>query len=200
MMGPMNMLITRRNLLLSLAALGITANAAHAATLPEKHPAMAFVRKATEELFNAHKQGTVQAFLPAIKGNADIAYIGDYSLGQYEPKLPKNLRDSYYDGVALFMARYFADQTRTYRVAKWDVGQGVEGENGNFIINSRVTLLTGTAYDVSWTVAPRGKGFKFIDAQVMIFSLTFAQRGLFVSYLQKHDGNVEQLVTVLNRK
>ena len=49
MMGPMNMLITRRNLLLSLAALGITANAAHAATLPEKHPAMAFVRKATEE-------------------------------------------------------------------------------------------------------------------------------------------------------
>jgi ABC-type transporter MlaC component len=192
--------ITRRNLLLSLAALGFTAKGANAATLPEKHPAMAFVRKATEDLFNAHRQGTVQAFLPAIKRNADIAYIGDYSLGQYEPKLPKNLRDSYYDGVTLFMARYFAEQTRTYRVAKWDVGQGTEGENGNFIINSRVTLLSGPAYDVSWTVAPRGKGFKFIDAQVMIFSLTYAQRGLFVSYLQKHDGDLEKLVTVLNRK
>lgn len=198
--GPTNMPITRRNLLLSLAALGFSATGAAAATLPEKHPAMVFVRKATEDLFNAHRQGTVQAFLPAIKRNADIPHIGDYSLGQYEPKLPKNLRDSYYDGVALFMSRYFADQTRTYRVAKWDVGQGSQTADGNFLINSRVTLLSGQAYDVSWTVAPRGKGFKFIDAQVMIFSLTFAQRGLFVSYLQKHNGDVTQLVTVLNRK
>ena len=193
--------ITRRNLLISLAALGLSVGQAAAADVLEaKHPAMAFVRKATEDLFNAHRQGTVQAFLPAIKRNADVAYIGDYSLGQYLAKMPKGLKESYYDGVALFMSRYFADQTRSYRVAKWDVGQGSVGPDDTFFVNSRVTLLSGTSYDVIWTVAKRGKGYKFIDAKVMIFSLTFAQRGLFVSYLQKHNGDVTQLVTVLNRK
>lgn len=194
------MQITRRYFLAAIAGFSIAARPA-AAALPEKHPAMVFVKKATDDLFNAHKQGTVQAFLPAIQRNADVPYIGDYSLGQYLPKLPASLRESYYRGVALFMSRYFAEQTRTYRVAKWEVGEGVDGTDPDTaIVNTRVTLLSGSAYDVSWTVAKRKGGWKFIDAKVMIFSLTFAQRGLFVSYLQKHNGDVTQLVTVLNRK
>lgn len=186
--------------LAGLAALGYSASAARAQYLPDNHPALEFTRKATTALFNAHRLGTVQAFLPVIERNADVAYIADYSLGQYLKKMPDSLKPAYYRGVALFMSRYFADQTRSYRVAKWVVGKATEGSNGSFEVNSTVTLLSGTSYNVAWTVRQSDDGWKFIDAKVMIFSLTYAQRGLFTSYLQKHQGDVNQLVTVLNRK
>ena len=199
----MDHLISRRRWLsglAGLAALGFSTSGARAGYLPDNHPALEFTRKATNALFNAHRQGTVQAFLPVIERSADVAYIADYSLGQYLKKMPDSLKPAYYRGVALFMSRYFADQTRSYRVAKWVVGKATEAPADTFNINTTVTLLSGTAYDVVWTVKKGKDGWRFTDAKVMIFSLTYAQRALFTSYLQKHQGDVNQLVTVLNRK
>lgn len=161
---------------------------------------VAYMKKAANDLFSAHKLGTVSAFLPPIERYADIASIADYSLGQYASKLPAADRDTYYKGVALFIARYFADQTRFYRIAKWDMGDPDKETNGDVLINTRVTLLTGAHYNVVWRLTPKGKSFKITDVKVAGFSLIYFQRGLFVSYIRERKGDVSQLVAVLNRQ
>jgi phospholipid transport system substrate-binding protein len=164
-----------------------------------EHPSVRYVRKVTADLFAAHKQGTVSAFLPPIQRHADIETIANYSLGQYESKLSPAQRQRYYQGVANFMARYFADQTRHYRIAKWDIGDATPDRNGDMLIGTRVTLMNGQSYSVVWRVAKRGKGYKVTDVKVAGFSLTYFQRGLFVSFIRERKGDVNQLVAVLNR-
>ena len=185
--------------LLTLAPFAGLMTSAASDAMGAEHPSIVYVRKVTADLFAAHKLGTVSAFLPPIQRHADIAAIANYSLGQYEPRLSANQRQRYYRGVANFMARYFADQTRHYRIAKWDIGEGSEDRNGDRLINSRVTLMTGQSYSVVWRLARRGKGYKVIDVKVAGFSLTYFQRGLFVSFIRERKGDVNQLVAVLNR-
>jgi phospholipid transport system substrate-binding protein len=162
-------------------------------------PSIRYIRKVTADLFAAHKQGTVSAFLPPIQRHADIATIANYSLGQYESRLSPAQRQRYYQGVANFMARYFADQTRHYRIAKWDIGNATADRNGDMLISTRVTLMNGQSYSVVWRLAKRGKGYKVTDVKVAGFSLTYFQRGLFVSFIRERKGDVNQLVAVLNR-
>ncbi len=186
-------------LLAGAAGLGWALSPALVTAATRDHPSKIFMRKAAADLFAAHKQGTISAFQAAIERNADIGTIGDYSLGQYLARLPPSQRARYYAGVGLFMARYFADQTRTYRIAKWDIGEATKDRNGEFLITTRVTLLSGPSYNVVWRVSPRGKSYRITDVKVAGFSLVYLQRGLFVSFVQKRKGDVNQLVAVLNR-
>ena len=181
-------------------AIGLPIASAFAEDDENKKQALAFTRKATDDLFNAHKLGTVKAFLPAIEKHADIASIADFSLGQYLEKMPDSMKPSYYRGVALFIARYFADQTRSYRVAKWVVGDARQVAKDSYFVATTVTLLSGASYSIGWSVKKGVSGYKFTDVKVIFFSLTSAQRSLFVNYLNKHKGDLNLLVTVLNRK
>lgn len=165
-----------------------------------EHASLVFMRKAAADLFAAHKQGTISAFQAAIGRHADLGAIGDYSLGQYLARLPPSQRGRYYAGVGLFIARYFADQTRNYRIAKWDIGDVTKDRDGEYLIATRVTLLSGAAHNVVWRIAPRGKSYRITDVKVAGFSLVYMQRGLFVSFVQKRKGDVGQLVAVLNRQ
>jgi phospholipid transport system substrate-binding protein len=167
--------------------------------LAAEHPAMVYIRKVTADLFAAHKLGTVSAFLPPIQRHADVETIAHYSLGQYESKLSPSQRQRYYRGVANFMARYFADQTRHYRIAKWTIGEASQDRNGDVLIDSRVVLMNGQSYSVVWRLAKRGRSYKVTDVKVAGFSLTYFQRGLFVSFIRERKGDVNQLVAVLNR-
>jgi phospholipid transport system substrate-binding protein len=184
-------------LLMAAALAGLPASMQTAA-LAAEHPSIVYVRKVTADLFAAHKLGTVSAFLPPIQRHADIESIANYSLGQYESKLSASQRRRYYEGVANFMARYFADQTRHYRIAKWDIGEASK-DRDDMLIDTRVTLMTGQSYSVVWRLAKRGKGYKVTDVKVAGFSLTYFQRGLFVSFIREKKGDVNQLVAVLNR-
>ncbi|MBM3520926.1 MAG: ABC transporter substrate-binding protein, partial [Alphaproteobacteria bacterium] len=84
---------------------------------------LTYMEQAAKDLLHANRQGTVASFRRAIVRHADLENIATYSLGQYKKKLKEAQRDRYYDGVATFMARYFADQSREYRVAKYELGE-----------------------------------------------------------------------------
>src|SRR5688572_30959015 len=176
--------------LLMAAALAGLPGSRQTAALAAEHPSIVYVRKVTADLFAAHKLGTVSAFLPPIQRHADIETIANYSLGQYESKLSSSQRRRYYEGVANFMARYFADQTRHYRIAKWTIGEASQDRNGEVLIDSRVVLMNGQSYSVVWRLAKRGRSYKVTDVKVAGFSLTYFQRGLFVSFIRERKGDV----------
>ncbi|WP_373504269.1 ABC transporter substrate-binding protein [Aestuariivirga sp.] len=185
--------LTRRAVLAGLAA-GL-AGPAFAAD----HPAVTYMRKVGKDMLNAHRQGTVASFKRAIQRHADVRGIADYSLGQYRSKLPSGQKDRYYGGTATFMARYFADQSREYPVAKYTIGEATAGDNKEISVDSKVYLMSGQTYTVVWKLGWKGGGYKVLDVKIMGFSLIYLQRGLFTSFLSKRNGDVGQLVAALNR-
>jgi ABC-type transporter MlaC component len=169
------------------------------AAVAKEHPSVAYMKVVGKDLLAAHRQGTTASFLRVIQRHADVAEIALYSLGQYRDKLPESQRNSYYRGVATFMARYFADQSREYPVAKYEIGEATVDDNKEILIPSKVYLLSGQVYTVTWRLAWRGKSYKVTDVKVLGFSLVYLQRGIFQSYLSKRKGDVNQLVAALNR-
>ena len=186
--------LTRRTLLGLLAA-GVAASPALAA----EHPSLAQMRLIAKDLLNAHRQGTVASFRRAIQRHAAVEEIADYSLGQYKSKLAAGKRQLYYGGTATFMARYLADQSREFRIAKYELGDAEVDSNKEVLINSKVYLLSGQTYNVGWRLGWRGGRYKVIDVKVLGFSLIYMQRGLFTSFISKRNGDVTQLVAALTR-
>lgn len=189
-------LLTRREIVGAGAAfLAIGPDNVSAAAAP--HASLTYMKKAGKDLLNAHRSGTVASFLRVIQRYADVPDIALYSLGQYQSRLPEMLRQRYYRGVAVFMSRYFADQSRQYPVAKYELGEAT-ADGKEISIDSKVYLLSGTTYKVVWRLAWKGKGYKIVDAKVLGFSLVYLQRGIFTSYLSKRNGDIVQLVAALD--
>lgn len=187
--------LSRRRFLAGAAALA----AAPAAAAAADHPSMTYMKQVAKDLLAAHRQGTVSAFMRAIQRHADVPQIAMYSLGNYSGKLGTGQKQKYFRGVATFMSRYFADQTRTYRVAKFEIGEATVDDDKAIRITSKVFLMDGNSYTVTWRLELRGKSYKVTDAKMLGFSLVYLQRGIFQSYLSKKQGDVGALVAALNR-
>lgn len=186
-------MITRRALLTFIAASSISP------ALAAEHPSISFMKRFGKDMLAAHRLGTVSKFAGVIDTYADVAGISNYSLGQYKPNLRANQRSRYYQGVVTFMSRYFAEQSREYRVAKYEIGEATVDEDKDVIVASKIYLLSGQTYNVRWKLKWTGGTYKVADVKVMGFSLTYLQRGLFTSYISKRKGDVSQLVAVLTR-
>jgi phospholipid transport system substrate-binding protein len=186
-------MITRRSFIAGLsAAFAVPAVAA------AEHPSLDFMRQVAKELLAAHRQGTVSSYLRVVRRYADVPEISNFVLGKYSGKLQSNQRGRYQSGVATYMARYFALQSREYTVAKYEVGEARVDDNKDVIVESKVFLLTGQSYNVSWKLVWRGGKYKVRDAKVLGFWLTPFQRSDFTSYLDKRNGDINKLIVALN--
>ena len=168
-----------------------------ASALAEVHPSVAFMNKVGEELLHAHRQGTVSAFLRVIQRYADVDAIAEDSIGSYQ--IPDAQSSRYKRGVAAFISRYMAEQSRNYPVAKFEVGDATVDKDKNVLVESRIYMMAGQVYSVSWKLNWAGGGYKVADARFLGFSMTGQERSLFSSYIAKHDGDVGALITALNR-
>jgi phospholipid transport system substrate-binding protein len=185
--------LTRRALVTGLAMAFVPP------ALAAEHPSVTYMKKVAKDMLNAHRQGTVASFKRAIQRHADVAAIADYSLGQYRAKLPAGQKERYYGGVATFMARYFADQSREYPIAKYEIGEAKATDGKDVQVNTKVYLLSGQTYTVVFNLGWRGGRYRVTDVKVLGFSLVYLQRGIFTSFISKRNGNVGELVTALNR-
>jgi phospholipid transport system substrate-binding protein len=94
------------------------------------------------------------------------------------------------------MSRYFADQSRQYPIAKYEVGEA-ETDGKDVLVSSRIYLMSGQSYNVTWRLVWRNKTYKVADVKVLGFSMIYMQRGIFTSYLSKRRGNLAQLMDAL---
>jgi phospholipid transport system substrate-binding protein len=184
-------MISRRTLIAGLT-LGFAKNA-----LAEPHPSVSFMNIVGRDMLHAHRQGTVSAFLRVIQRHADVPGISDYLLGEYE--VPKASQGIYQRGVANFISRYFAEQSRKYPIAKFEIGEATVGESKDIFVSSKVYLMSGQDYNVTWHLAWVGGSYKVIDAKVLGFSLTYWERSDFNQFLKKNNGDVKVLINALNR-
>ena len=186
-------MITRRSLL------GLIAGFTVFPAIAGEHPSITFMKQFGREMLAAHRIGTVDKFAGVIQSYSDVAGISNYSLGHYKPNLHADERAKYYRGVVTFMSRYFAEQSREYRVAKYEIGEAKVDSDNNVVVASKVFLLSGQTYNVTWQLVWTGGHYRISDVKLLGFSLTYLQRGLFTSFISKRKGDVSQLVVALNR-
>lgn len=184
---------TRRRFIIGL--LGLAATPAAAAG---DHPSVTFMKQVGKDLLAAHRQGTVPSFLRVVQRHADVADISAHALGKYLTKLQSGQRSRYQRGVATYLARYFALQSREYTVAKYEVGEATVDANKDVLVESKVYLLTGQTYNVAWRLVWRGGKYKVRDAKVLGFWLSNFQRSDFTTYLDKRNGDINKLIVALN--
>jgi phospholipid transport system substrate-binding protein len=177
-------------------SLGAHSQAAYAA---KNTAAINQMKRIATAFRNAQNTGTRSAFRNVIRKYADLPTIALYSLGRYKSKLKKSRRSKYFRGVQAFMGRYFSNESRRYKVASTKINSNVEMAGKDVLVRTKVTLTTGTTYNVTWQLAKRRSGYKITDVKILGFSMTYLQRGMFTSYVRKKDGSVEQLITALNR-
>ena len=136
---------------------------------------------------------------PCIQRYADVSYIGLFSLGSYRNQLSPPERNTYYSGMVKFIGRYAATEAPKYTVAKveWS-DQSIKGASG-IMVDSKVTLVDGSSYDVRWLVVPYGGSFKVRDAMVLSLWMTPFLKKLFEDYIAQNGGNPRALVAALNR-
>src|SRR6476660_3702263 len=146
--------LSRRAFIRAGASFGFAGLAAKAAIAGDP-PSVTFMKKVGKDLLDAHRQGTVDAFLGVIERYADVPEIALYSLGQYKANLGVAQRPRYFHGVAVFMSRYFAEQSREYKIAKYEVGEATT-DGPDTMVSSRIYLMSGQSYNVTWRVVSRG--------------------------------------------
>jgi phospholipid transport system substrate-binding protein len=191
-------MITRRGFLASLALSGVYSGVmSWPAQAAADHASVVYMRQVGRDLLNAHRQGTISAFLRAVQRHADIASIASYGLGSYGSKLPASMRSRYNRGVATYISRYFALESRSYPVAKFEIGQATVDKDKNVSVASKIFLLNGQVFNVTWSLAWRGGAYKVKDVRVVGFSMTYLLKGQIVGFLDKRDGNFALLVKAL---
>ncbi len=175
------------------------AHAASAKASTRLHPAVRHLQTVASELLRAQQRGTIKSFSAVLARRADVPAIADYSLGRYKSALPRSKKALYYRGVRTFMARYFADQSRKYRIVKTAIDKTPRKDGADMLVRSKVWLASGATYNVVWRLHKTRKGWRINDVKVLGFSLSFLQRGIFYKYLRKKHGDVNALVAALNR-
>ena len=184
-------MISRRTLL------GLFPFALASKAFAEVHPSVVFMNQVGKELLHAHRQGTVSSFLRVVQRYADVPGIGSYLLGEFE--LPRGSETTYQRGVANFISRYFAEQSRKYPIAKFEMGEATVDEKKDIFVASKVYLMSGQDYNVTWHVSWIDGRYKVIDAKVLGFSMTYWERNDFAQFIRKNNGDVKVLIAALNR-
>jgi phospholipid transport system substrate-binding protein len=187
-------MLTRRTLFAGLAW-AAAATAVNAAD----HPSVVFMRQVAKDMLAAHRQGTIAAFRRAILRHADVRGIGTYVLGSYASKLPGSQTERYNRGVANYMALFFANGSRDYTLAKYDIGEATVDSDKSVLVDTTVYLMTGRSYTATWKLVWVGGSYKVRDVKVLGFWMTNQQRSDFVSFLGKPDHSMNQLIDVLTK-
>jgi phospholipid transport system substrate-binding protein len=170
-----------------------------AAPVAAADPAVVFMAQVGKELMAAARTRSPGVMASVIQRHGDVGNIGQFSLGAYRAKLTAEDRSVYYTGMVRFIARYAATEAPKYQVARVEwVNQSFRGSNG-LMVDCKVVMADGTAYDVRWLLAKYGNTYKVRDAMVLGFWMTPFLKKLFEDYIAQNGGNPRALVTALNR-
>lgn len=197
--GPARHLTHGLYALLCLGAGLISLSLSPPAAANTADPAVKFMAQVGRELVAAARTQSPSTISGVFQRYADVNYIGLYSLGSYRNLLPASEKTNYFSGMVRFIGRYAATEAPKYPIAKveWS-NESIPGNNG-IMVDSKITLTDGSAYDVRWVLVRHGTSYKVRDAMVGIFSSTQLLQKLFEDYIAQNGGHPKALVAVLNR-
>ena len=162
-------------------------------------PAVVYMAQVGRDLTAAARTRSPGVMAQVVNRHADVRVIGNYSLGEYKNKLTEADRPAYFEGMVKFISRYAATEAPKYPVSRveWS-NQSTRGSAG-IMVDCKVVLADGTAYDVRWLLGKYGNTYKVRDAMVLGFWMTPFLKKLFEDYIAQNGGNPRALTAALNR-
>jgi len=193
--------INRRKILTGVAASAGVGWSGLTPAYAAKDPVVRFMNRSADRLLKIARNGSPKGFLRFILRYTDVSGIALYSLGSYRSGLQKKHQKIYFRGMARHISRYFATQSRQYRVVRAEIGETSWQEGDAHFIDTKLTLVTGATYNVRWQLVRRKGRLKIANVRVLGFWLARFQRNQFEGFIAKQGGKVTDLVAVLhNRK
>ena len=162
----------------------------------DDHPSVAYMNRVGEELLHAHRLGTASAFARVVHRYGDINSIADNSLSDFE--VPDGERGRLVQGIIKYIALYMATSGKDYPIAKFEIGEARVDKDKNVVVDSKVFLMAGQTYSVSWKLNWVGGTYKIADATVVGFSMVNMEKRQFANFIQNNNGNVKALIDRLN--
>ncbi|AFX98935.1 toluene tolerance, Ttg2 family protein [Candidatus Endolissoclinum faulkneri L2] len=130
----------------------------------------------------------------------DIPVIGQFLLGKYWQTATQAEREAYLKVFTKNIVYTYARQFDEY------FGQRlvIDGtrKNGRFdVVSSRIVLPNNSeGFHLEWLVTESNSTFKIVDVIVEGVSMSVTQRQEYTSLIQNNAGNIQALVTALNRQ
>ena len=164
--------------------------------------AVSYMQKVARQLIAANRSQSVRDFMVAINDNAHVQAIGNYALGPHQKRLRSSDRTNYFNGMVRFIARYAASESSKYQVARAEFLGPAYRTKGGVMVDTRVHLTSGQAYDVQWLLQRGRNGYRVRDARVQVvlgdYWMSPFLKDLFEKYISE-NGSVQALVVALNR-
>lgn len=161
-----------------------------------------YVQRMTRDLIAANRAGDMRAFSDALNRHANVGAIGTYALGAYQSKLRPEDKSGYFVGMVRFISKYAATESQKYQVSHVQITGPSRRVAAGVVVDTKVHLRDGQAYDVQWLLQPAGGSFKVRDAKVQVllgdYWMTPFLKDLFEKYIAD-NGSVAALVMALNR-
>lgn len=192
--------MSRRQLLSGAAALLVLGAGGPVAgpALAASDPVLAFMKRLRVPLLHAARTASSKQFYKVIQRHVDINGIALYSLGTYKDGLARSHRNRYYRGVARYMSRYFALQSKEYRIVNAEIVPKSWREGDSYYVDTNVILENGARYSVRWQLQRRKGGYKIVNVRVLGFWLAYFQRQQFQDFIKRRGGSVNALVAALS--
>ncbi|CAN5358038.1 ABC transporter substrate-binding protein [soil metagenome] len=203
----MNARPTRRLALVALVGLGVLSQAAPALAQSARDPqAEQFVQTKAQRVIGvlADKgQGVAQkkaTFHQAIDDLADVPKITNFVLGKYARTITPDQRARFSAAFRVYAEGVYQNRIDDYHGETLKVTGSTVRKPGDVIVNTVIAGgQIGQPLPVSWRVLGGGASWKVVDVQFKGVWLAITQQQDFVSTIDNAGGNVEVLITQLQR-
>jgi len=203
---PIRPLITRRGVLAAGAGVGLFAPGAALAQAPRDASAEQFVQEKAQRIISilADRSLSVprkqQIFRQAVDELADVPKITNFVLGKYARSITPDQRARFAAAFRTYAENVYQNRIGDYRGETLKVTGSVVRKPGDVIVNS---VVSGGQIErplpASWRVLSTGGAWKVVDVQVKGVWLAITQQQDFVSTVDNAGGNIEALITQLQR-
>ncbi|QDH17089.1 MlaC/ttg2D family ABC transporter substrate-binding protein [Swingsia samuiensis] len=179
-----------------------TLSLAFGSGVAQASPATDFVNSFGSKLLNIVNssqslEAKQQAVLPLLQSNVDIQGIARYCLGRYWRTATPEQRQKYVGLFSQVLMNTVTGQIGNYQGVKFHVTGSVQTPDGERVdtVIDRPNQPT-----VTLQLIVNGQPPKIIDMYGEGASLRMNQRGDYSSYLAHHGGNVDSLISALERQ
>ncbi len=130
----------------------------------------------------------------------DFPYMGRMALGAHWNEASAEQRARFLAAVEASEARAYSERLGRYAGYTMIIDKVIARTNGEWIVDSRLSLAGGEPIKLEWEVHDSGQGMRIADVKIAGVSMFLTRRADFNSYIQKNGGKVEPLVAALEAR
>lgn len=130
----------------------------------------------------------------------DVPTIGRFVLGRYWNTATPAQQQEYLQLFQQMVVSTYARRFQNYQGQSLQIlGTRAAGDQGDTLVQTQISQISGPAIAVDWRVRSRSGGYKVVDVIVANVSMSVTQRDEFASVISQNGGSIEGLLAVLRQ-